>query len=444
MSSAIEAGKAFVSLGVKSTMNKDLRKAKFTLQKFAKASATLMAGAAAASFGVATAALVRLTNEAKEISRLASEIGVTTQELQKLGYVSRQVGLDIEDMAGGIEEFRIRVAEAAQDGTGPLADMFRKLGLDAKEFVNLPITEALARIAEELNQLDAASRQFAADEIFGGDGRRMLKFFELGADGIYRMSQEAVNLGLVFSEETMAGLSSVNDAFRDLETGWSSMIGNMAAEFADEMQFIVAFARIAMQDMAKIFALAGLAIKSSFADFIEGIISGITGGLFEGSDFADNLRQQLADLADEIGTETGEEMGKARERRKARRQERKDDIEDAKKKKKDAEAKAEADKAQKGTTVPTPWEQYQQENPQTASMFDENMGSGRPDVFSRDISMSAIGGFVGGAGIGQDTTRVVKVNEQQLEEQKKTNEKLDEMMNISNANGNASIWTGGN
>ncbi len=431
MSSAIEAGKAFVSLGVKSTMNKDLRKAKFTLKKFAKASATLMAGAAAASFGVATAALVKLTNEAKEIRKLSGEIGVTTQEFQKLSYVSRQVGLDMDDMAGAIEEFRIRTAEAAQDGTGPLAEMFKKLGLDAKEFVNMPITEAIGKVSDELNKLDATSRQFAADEIFGGDGRRLMNVFKLGADGISEMSREAEEMGLVLSSETMQGLKSVSDGFKDLELAWDGMIGNMATSFADEMEFVVAFARIAMQDMAKVFELAGLSIKSSFADFIEGIISGVTVGLFESSDFANDLRQQMADIADEIGTATGEEMAKARERRKAREQAGK------------GGKKGRQAGSAPGTTVPTPWEMYQQGNPYAAAMFDENLGSGKPDVFESSFSTSAIGSFVGGAGIGQTETSVVKVNEQQLEEQKKTNDKLDEMMNISNANGNPTIWGGG-
>lgn len=436
MSSAIEAGKAFVSLGVKSTMNKDLRKAKFTLQKFAKASATLMAGAAAASFGVATAAMVKLTNEAKEIRKLSGEIGVTTQEFQKLSYVSKQVGLDMDDMAGAIEEFRIRTAEAAQDGTGPLAEMFKKLGLDAKEFVNMPITEAIGKVSDELNKLDATSRQFAADEIFGGDGRRLMNVFKLGADGISEMSREAEEMGLVLSSETMQGLKSVSDGFRDLELAWDGMIGNMATSFADEMEFVVAFARIAMQDMAKVFELAGLSIKSSFADFIEGIISGVTGGLFESSDFANDLRKQMADIADEIGTATGEEMAKARERRKARDQ--------AGNGGKGGKKGPKTNKIP-GTTVPrmlTDWEIFQQKNGMGASIFSDTIGTGSPISKSLDISNSAIGGFVGGAGIGQAETRVVKVNEQQLEEQKKTNDKLDDLLKISNG-GNPTIWGGG-
>ncbi len=430
MSSAIEAGKAFVSLGVKSTMNKDLRKAKFTLQKFAKASATLMAGAAAASFGVATAAMVKLTNEAKEIRKLSGEIGVTTQEFQKLSYVSRQVGLDMDDMAGAIEEFRIRTAEAAQDGTGPLAEMFKKLGLDAKEFVNMPITDAIGKVSDELNKLDATSKQFAADEIFGGDGRRLMNVFKLGAEGISEMSREAEEMGLVLSSETMQGLKSVSDGFKDLELAWDGMIGNMANSFADEMEFVVSFARIAMQDMAKVFELAGLSIKSSFADFIEGIISGVTGGLFESSDFADDLRQQMEDIADEIGTATGEEMAKARERRKARDQAGKG-----------GEKGRETNKIP-GTTVPTPWELFGKESGAAASIFSDTIGTDSPLSKSLNISNSAIGGFVGGAGIGQAETRVVKVNEQQLEEQKKTNDKLDDLLKISNG-GNPTIWGGG-
>ncbi|MCP4950673.1 MAG: hypothetical protein GY922_02350, partial [Proteobacteria bacterium] len=61
----------------------------------------------------------------------------------------------------------------------------------------------------------------------------------------------------------------------------------------------------------------------------------------------------------------------------------------------------------------------------------------RIDAFSKGIpsgvtggvtsAMSSVGSFVGGAGVGQGVSRVVEVGEKQLDEQKKTNEKLDEM-----------------
>ncbi|MCP4827496.1 MAG: hypothetical protein GY889_01315, partial [Proteobacteria bacterium] len=52
--------------------------------------------------------------------------------------------------------------------------------------------------------------------------------------------------------------------------------------------------------------------------------------------------------------------------------------------------------------------------------------------------------FVGGAGVGQGVSRVVEVGEKQLDEQKKTNEKLDEMKRMADMNaGGGTMFSGG-
>ena len=434
MSSAIEAGKAFVSLGVKSTIDKDLRKSKATLKKFAKASATLMAGAAAASFGVAATALVKLTNEAKELRRLSGEIGVTTQELQKLSYVSRQVGLDVDDMAGAIEEFRIRTAEAAQDGTGPLAEMFKKLGLDAKEFVNMPITEAIGKVSDELNKLDATSRQFAADEIFGGDGRRLMNVFKLGAAGIEEMTREAERMGLVLSKDTMGGLEDISHAFLDMEMTFDGIVGNMASAWASELEYMVAFARLISEDIGTIFESMSGALLANIADDIKWWFE--QEGFVNEASFLDNL------IGDNLARdkEKGQRMADLIQQQRNRREDRENNRNGGNGGSSGKKGR-ETNKIP-GTTAPTPWELFGKENGMAASIFSDTLGAGGPTSKDLSTTSSAVGSFVGGAGIGQAERTVVKVNEQQLEEQKKTNEKLDDLLKISNGE-NPTIWGGG-
>ncbi len=424
------AGKAFVSLGVKSSLDKDLRKSKATLKKFAKASAKLMAGAAAASFGVATAALVKLTNEAKEIRKLSGEIGVTTQEFQKLSYVSRQVGLDMDDMVGAIEEFRIRTAEAAQDGTGPLADMFKKLGLDAKEFVNMPITDAIGKVSDELNKLDATSKQFAADEIFGGDGRRLMNVFKLGAEGISEMSREAERMGLVLSKDAMAGLENISHAFLEMEMTFDSIAGNMANAWASELEYMLAFARLISEDIGTVFESASGAIISSLAKSMKWWFE--QEGFTNEADFLNNLIEDN----NAMQREKGERMADLIEQQRRRREDRENKNNGGKGGKKPFE--------DAGATLPGMLESYKMNE---INAFSEMVGGFKPRealAASLSTSNSAVGGFVGGRGVGQETRWEVKINEDQLQEARRTNEILEEMKRMATLNGGGGTpWTGG-
>ncbi len=450
MTTAIEAGKAFVSLGVKSTLDKDLRKSKHTLKKFAKMSAKLFAGVAAASIGIAAASLKKLIDKSNELGKLAGEIGVTTQELQKLEHVGRSVGLELEDMVGGIEELRIRLAEAQQDGTGPLAEMFKKLGLDAKDFIDLPIEEQIGIIADELNKLDETSRQFAADEIFGGDGRRLMNVFDMGSEGIRKMTEEAERLGLVLSKETREGLKSISDAQMDLELTWEGFIGSMASTYAEEMEMMVAFTRVALNDMGKMWNAYAHHTVSQMLDLVAGFNDAMTFGLWDNS-YAERKRKEADAMLDEIGVDVGEEMVKQRERRKARKRAREaaknagkardgwlynqDEIDEFN----DNKIKPDP-RGAPGTTVPTYEEVMNAENGWFTSMIPENV----LPTGSVTTAMSSVGSFVGGAGVGQGVSQVIEVGERQLEEQKKTNEKLDEMNRRADMNnGGGNIFQGG-
>ncbi len=438
MTTAIEAGKAYVSLGVKSTLDKDLRKSKATLKKFAKMSAKLFAGVAAASFGVAAASLAKLVEKSNELGRLAGEIGITTQELQKLEYVGANVGLSLEDMVGGIEEMQVRLAEASAYGTGPAVEMLDKLGISLKDLEGLSAEDKIGVIADELMKLDAVSRQFAADELFGGDGRRMMNMFALGSEGIKQMAAEAVNLGLVLSDDTKTGLKVISNAWLDLESAFQGAIGNMASDYSDEMQMIVAATRVAISDIGKAwdtFVAQGTSWSASMWQ------SGLRAIGLEGT-FVDevltNMQEDAEAKAREMGEATAREFNKGQERAQRREEQAKAKLENDKREK----ARAAAEKAQKGTTVHDgSLDNLNALNNTFSAMIPDGAA---PTPGSVTSALSSTGSFVGGAGVGQGTSQVVQVGEKQLNEQKKTNEKLDEMKRMADMNnGGGTMFSGG-
>jgi len=434
MTTAIEAGKAFVSLGVKSSLNKDLAKSKATLRKFAKVTTKLMAGVAAAGFGVATASLAKLVNEAKELRKLSGEINLTTQELQELDYISKQVGLDLEDMVGGIEELRIRLAEAAQDGVGPLSDMFEKLGMDVNKFIGMGTIQQIALISEELNGLGAEAKQFAADEIFGGDGRRLMNVFNMGAEGILNMAEEARRLGLVFSQDTMNGLTSIGDAWLDLELEFQSVIGNMASDWASEMEMMVAFTRLVSKDILAVWGTTVAQMTGMMGQVVASSLRAVGLGDTTTAQVGQAMGEDAVRKSEAQGAEMARMILQQRERRAARAEQRAT-------REKAAQA-AKTSGSFGGTTVPTADELNAGVRDTFSSAFPDLGGD--EDKFGRNlIGTSALGSFVGGSGVGQGAMQTVQEN--QLQEAKKTNDWLQKIATMADINqgGGSTVFTGG-
>lgn len=223
---SVEAGQAFVLLGVRDKLDEGLKAASSKLKDAAKKFAAI--GASISAVGAATMTpLVAMANSfangAAEMKKLSTQTRISVEELSKLKYASSQVGVDFEDAAGALEEFNIRMGETLQDSMGAAHDAFKQLGIDAKSLSMLPISEQIGLIGEALNKLPRSQRQFLADEIFGGDAFKILPLLERGADGIRDLGKEAEEFGAVMSSEAAEGAAEYVAALAKLNTVVKSM-----------------------------------------------------------------------------------------------------------------------------------------------------------------------------------------------------------------------------
>lgn len=209
--------------------NRELDKSEDRFRNFARAAKTaiMAVGAFVAARAVVTS-IAQVTESFANLGHEAASIGMATDEMQRLEFAASQTGVEFEDLVGGIEEYRIRLAEAAQDGSGPLSDTFKKLGLDARDMMQKPITEQLGILADNLNKLSATDRQFIADEIFGGDAKKMMEFLNLGSEGINKLGEDAEALGVVLGTESVKAAQDFQRALSELsQVGKSTFMSMM-------------------------------------------------------------------------------------------------------------------------------------------------------------------------------------------------------------------------
>ena len=118
----------------------------------------------------------------RKMQNMAKAVNVSTNFFRAMGLVADDAGLSIENASDLIEELPNRIGDAIDDlaGTGKSAKGFASLGLSAvqlrKDLVNLGREETFVNLIDSIANsnmtLDAKIR--TGDEIFGGEGNRML------------------------------------------------------------------------------------------------------------------------------------------------------------------------------------------------------------------------------------------------------------------------------
>lgn len=205
----------FIGLGVQ-VDEKAMEKAEDAVKDLGK---TLSVGLAAGLAAVASAAtavvggLFVLTSSVSKATRSAAtmgaRIGITSEQMQELGYAMETTGGAVEDIADGLKDLGLKAFEAATNGASGAADAFRKLGVRVRDSSGqikdrMTLFEDVARGMSKIE--DATQRAALANQLFGGASLKMLPLLAKGEEGIAALRQEARDLGLVVDAEAAAAM----------------------------------------------------------------------------------------------------------------------------------------------------------------------------------------------------------------------------------------------
>ena len=225
--------------------------------------------AAAAGAGAALAAgLIAKSMETIDVqSKLAARLNGTVTQIQSLTYAADLAGVEQEQLAASIGKMNQRLAEAARTGGGPAYEALQRLGLSAKEFLELSVDERMATLADRFKDLGYNTAQ-QADSLrqLGVRGQELISLFEGGGDGIRNAVKDVQAFGVAVSDIDAAQIEAANDAWttaRLLLTG----IGN---------QLSVALAPL-IKDVADRFADAGRETRGFSEEIGAGVRLGVTG-----------------------------------------------------------------------------------------------------------------------------------------------------------------------
>ncbi len=229
--------------------NQGMNKVSGSMKKSGKKMASSLKGQLAGVFalGFLTKASAEALQFAKDVKTFSHQIGLTTEEFQKMDYLFKTVGADTNDVVDAFGTLVDKMHDAISGSEGVRED-FRLIGLESDKMKNLTAMEALYAYADAAAKTDDKSRVLTSTiRTFGDDlGRRVLPLISQGSEALREMA--AAGADFAISEDALNTLDDAAkklEAFKAANRSWfGEFLGNMA-NFADGVVTVVRGAIVA-------------------------------------------------------------------------------------------------------------------------------------------------------------------------------------------------------
>lgn len=219
-----------------------------------KTAAKFGAGLAAGA-GIAVAGMTKLASSSAEamdeIDKGSQKMGISAKAYQEWNHVMELSGMEISTMKTGMRTLQQAMSGVNEEGEDTTAE-FEALGISVRDADgNMRSTEDVMNetIAALASMEDGAERTALATKLFGRAGTEMAPLLNAGTDSIEAMKQEAHDLGLVFSDDTVKAGAKLNDTMTNVKKSFEALKVNLGNAL---MPVVQQFAEALLKFMPKI------------------------------------------------------------------------------------------------------------------------------------------------------------------------------------------------
>jgi len=190
-------------------------------------------GNAVLGIGAMVGGLLKCTkaaaDNADELLTLADKTGITTDELQKLQYVSKFVDVEFSTLTGEMDKLE-RSMISARDGSKDASEAFKKLHIRVKDSRGAlrDQTEVFWEAIDALGKVkNETERDALAMQLFGKSAKELNPLIKAGSEEVNRLKEEFDELGLGMSGENLEKLSTLKDSWIRLDEVWTNVKNNL-------------------------------------------------------------------------------------------------------------------------------------------------------------------------------------------------------------------------
>lgn len=186
-----------------------------------------ISGAAAAVGGGLLKLGYDAVTSADDINTLAKQTGISTDEIQKMKYASDLVDVSLEDITGALRKMKPKMDENNET--------FQKLGVSVTN-ADGSLRSATDVFYDSIAALSGISNETERDQIamalFGKGADQLAGIIDDGGEALRQYGEDAENLGLIMSGETLDALNQTNDTIDQMKARMSATMGQIGADVA--------------------------------------------------------------------------------------------------------------------------------------------------------------------------------------------------------------------
>lgn len=169
-----------------------------------------------------------------DLNTLAKQTGFTTSEIQKMQYAADRIDVSFSDIEGALKKLKPQITEdSAKLSELGVATTNADGSLRDATDVFYDVIEALSKIEGE------TERDQAAMAIFGKGADALSGIIDDGGAALREYGQEAEDLGLILSQDTLDSLNSINDAIDKAKAEGGAALASLGAAVAQALLPII-------------------------------------------------------------------------------------------------------------------------------------------------------------------------------------------------------------
>lgn len=184
-------------------------------------------------------AIQRAVDMGGKLTDLSGKTGISTKALQELQFATDQTGGNIETVTGAIVKMGLKLAggnDSAAKAVSALGLSFSDLRGMTPEQAFYTITDAVAKVQDPMAQAKLAT------DLFGKAGTDLLPTINDASGGFHDLAQQANDLGIVMSDETVKAMDDLGDSLDTLKAQSTTALATGLAPMVPGLSLIVEWA----------------------------------------------------------------------------------------------------------------------------------------------------------------------------------------------------------
>jgi hypothetical protein len=211
---------------------KSLEKETKSWQDQFKAVGKLAVGMGASITAAMGLAINSFANTGDELIHMSEKTGISVQSLSELKFAAGVADVSLSDLQIAFRGMS-NIMETARNGGDAAIATFSKLGLKFEDLKGLNPEQLFMTLASSIGSVsDPVQRAALAVDLFGRSGTNLIPMFADGAEGIAKLRQKAIDLGVTMGDDTAKSGHALSIALTTIKESAGGVFNAIGSQLA--------------------------------------------------------------------------------------------------------------------------------------------------------------------------------------------------------------------